>query len=616
MQTSTRKGFLVLWIFVTLLVFQKISISAAPFPLAQTVALARTNCAAIAVKPTPLRRADYLEVIHGIVHFFQHFQNSDGTIVDPFLHREVQYSTPCYAWAAAALIQGKAETNLLPSAIAALEKSWTELAEAKTADGHGDFFTFPAMLAYESLRDRMPAERRRRLEELIRAVNPERAYRDTLRPDHKQVHNWNVVALSGEFLRHQDGFAPIAFVERHLSNQLGYFTACGMYQDPNTPMAYDHFPRHFLAAILERGYDGQSRAELDDLLGRGAWASLLMQSPLGELPTGGRSAQHQWNEAEQCVTYEIWARRMQRAGNLVGAGAFKKAAHLSLQSVRRWVRPSGELWIVKNYFDPALRHGFESYSSHSQYNLLAASMLATAWQFADESIPERPAPADVGGFVFEVPEFHKIFANAGGFYLEIDAVADPHYNSTGLIRVHRAGVAGLAGPSDSTPGEKFPAAIGIAWPDKSNWKSLASLRASELKKVELTIVEQQPNRVRFTTTYELVGQSIQKIIEEYDLTPSEVKIRSRAVGPCQKIQLRWPVLTFDGRNGAQIETTQGEVRTALGSSQATLQLHSGGKDWTITARAVTCRNGFMDVFVTEISGNEASYSIRLGSAQK
>ena len=32
-----------------------------------------------------------------------------------------------------------------------------------------------------------------------------------------------------------------------------------------------------------------------------------MQSPNGELPTGGRSAQHQWNEAQQCVSYEIWA---------------------------------------------------------------------------------------------------------------------------------------------------------------------------------------------------------------------------------------------------------------------------------------------------------------------
>jgi hypothetical protein len=30
--------------------------------------------------------------------------------------------------------------------------------------------------------------------------------------------------------------------------------------------------------------------------------------------------------------------------------------------------------------------GFEAYSFHSQYNLLAASMLATAWNVADESI--------------------------------------------------------------------------------------------------------------------------------------------------------------------------------------------------------------------------------------
>ena len=67
-------------------------------------------------------------------------------------------------------------------------------------------------------------------------------------------------------------------------------------------MAYDHFPRHFLAAMLERGYKGKFQSELTELLERATWTSLLMQSPLGELPTGGRSAQHQWNEAMQCVT--------------------------------------------------------------------------------------------------------------------------------------------------------------------------------------------------------------------------------------------------------------------------------------------------------------------------
>lgn len=32
-----------------------------------------------------------------------------------------------------------------------------------------------------------------------------------------------------------------------------------------------------------------------------------MQSPKGEWPTGGRSSQHQWNDAVQCALYEMRA---------------------------------------------------------------------------------------------------------------------------------------------------------------------------------------------------------------------------------------------------------------------------------------------------------------------
>lgn len=85
--------------------------------------------------------------------------------------------------------------------------------------------------------------------------------------------------------------------------------------------------------------------------------------------------------------------------------------------MRRWQRPSGELWIVKNRADPADLLGYEAYSSHSQYNLLAMAMLSLAFQRAapTESVLERAAPADVGGFVVRLPApFNKVIANAAG----------------------------------------------------------------------------------------------------------------------------------------------------------------------------------------------------------
>lgn len=81
--------------------------------------------------------------------------------------------------------------------------------------------------------------------------------------------------------------------------------------------------------------------------------------------------------------------------------------------------------------DPTARHGYEEYSFHSQYNLLAASMLATAWSVCDESIPESQAPAEIGGFVFQLPtHHHKIFANCSGLYLEIETSGRINFCST------------------------------------------------------------------------------------------------------------------------------------------------------------------------------------------
>src|SRR5205823_596275 len=144
-------------------------------------------------------------------------------------------------------------------------------------------------------------------------------------------------------------------------------------------------------------------------------------------PVGGRSAHHQWNEAEQCATYEIYAAKSLADGDAAMAGVFKRAAHLSLASIKRWVRPSGELWIVKNHVDPAQRHGYDGYSAHSQYNLLPMAMLAMAYEYAGttEKVREQYAPAEVGGYVLDIGErFHKVFANAGGMYIELDTSAD------------------------------------------------------------------------------------------------------------------------------------------------------------------------------------------------
>ena len=581
------------------------STTADPYPLAATVSTVRGHLETATIIPTGLSRADYLTTIQGIVDYFKNHQSASGRIIDPYLKREFQYSTPCFAWAASVLVVHGGRPDLLPRASAALEAALSELAADKVADDHGDFFTFPSMLAYEQLKDRVPPDRKKKWEALIRAIDPSRVYQFTLDAGKPTLHNWNVVNLAGEFLRHRAGFVDLSFVERHIPVQLRRFTAEGLYRDPEVPMAYDHFPRQFFAVMLGRGYDGRYKSTLERLIDRGAWTSLLMQSSTGEWPTGGRSAQHTWNEAMQAVTYEIWAARKEREGDHMAAAAFKRAARLALQSVRRWIRPSGELWIVKNRFDPSDRHGFETYSSHSQYNLLTASLLAVAWQQADDTVQEGPSPADIGGFAFRLPAFHKIIANAGGLYVEIETAADPRYDSTGLVRVQRAGVDSLVGPTDGSPINGEALAVGVAWPMQSGWKSLAELSHPG---VDFTVASAAPQRVRFTVSYRTVAPRAITVVESYELTPTSVRVAVDVQGSGPSLQIRFPVLTTDGARSLRITVSGSSVRVDLGSSRETFRVESPpGVTLARSNKRVACRNGFLDAVVGTVDGRRVTY---------
>ena len=296
-------------------------------------------------------------------------------------------------------------------------------------------------------------------------------------------------------------------------------------------MPYDHFPRHYLAGVLHLGYRGAHFEAYREWLWRGAWTSLFMQSPFGELPTGHRSSHHIWNEAEQCVTFELLARAYAQAGRQAEAGAFKRAAHLSLTSIKQWIRPDGSGYIVKNRYPIEARHGYEGYSAHTCYNMLACSMLAQAWQFADESVKEMPAPADLGGFVLPVlTPFHKIFANAGGTYVEYDTSGDHIYNPTGIIRVHLKNGHPQLGPSDGCAprysGSGVNVAVGPAWQDEGGvWHSLAEMNPpSHLWR----FWRSNPRRASFRVTYMLAWTNGTpgkiKLVETIVVEPSGVTV--------------------------------------------------------------------------------------------
>jgi hypothetical protein len=551
---------------------------------------------------TGLAKQDYLKAVDGVVRFFSEHQDENGAIIDPYEKKERQYSTPAFALCAAVLyVSGhRREPELLNQAMRAMDWATETLVEGNAADGHGDFFTVKLMYAYRLLQETAPEERLENWANFFKRLEPDRSYRSTLnRYPPPKVHNWNLVGSSGEFLRYRLGFAADnSFAGRHLPLHNSRMTLHGMYVDPHNPLAYDLFGRYHLLLMLINGYDGPGREEAEEFSRRGAWTSLFIQSPCGELPCGYRSSHHQWNEALECAVFEVYAKRFGEIGRPEISGAFKRGAHLALESVRRWVRPSGEFWVVKNRHDPAERWGYEGYSFHSQYNLLAASMLAVAFLNADDEIEERPAPSDVGGFCFSLEDgkvedieaagFHKTFANCGGNYLEIERAGNHSYEPTGLVRIHRrSGQSALRGISNgsvhtahygkndwSDADMPFTHSICPGWlgPD-GKWHKLADLGEKEiLGRSSLKVLKETPELVEFTMTYDIRQQGCESISSHYRLTAEKLTVSYELSGDINQIRSYFTFLASDGQNSAEVDVDKSSLSTVINSVRQTFRI--------------------------------------------
>jgi hypothetical protein len=573
---------------------------------------------------TGLARADYLGVIDGIARVFVECQDARGAVIDPFEKTERQYSTPAFALAAGVLCASGRNRSLLAAAIRAMETAAADLAAGRAADGHADFYTVLLGHADKVLGPLAPADAARRWRDSLRAVVPSTIYR--VQPSAPAINNWNLVAAAGEWLRTRDGYgSTVEWIEASLARQAVHLTPPGMYRDPNDPMAYDHFARLWLLDLVEEGYRGAHAAPLETLLERAAWMSLFMQSPHGELPCGGRSAHHQWNEAEQAVTFETFARRCQSRGDRVSAGAFKRAARLSLRSMTRWIRPTGELWVVKNRLDPILRHGYETYSFHSQYNLLAAAMLALAWLRADDAIPERACPTDTGGHAFALqPAFHKVFLSAGGYFLQIDAGADPHYNPTGILRVHHAGIPpellsdGIAADCAYTvparPGRSI--ALGPSWMGvDGRWHSLAEHAAADLDPVKVVRLEATPTAADAELEYRgRLRGGVDVVRETIRIDGGGVEIRHEVEGRVSRVREHVPFLTDDGRSASVVRDVGSGMEISRDGGRLTLT-GPDGEPRHERVRAAG-RNGFMDEIVFETSNNHIGCRLTMAPTER
>lgn len=575
---------------------------------------------AVGFTPTGLTRTNYLTLIASEVDFWKTKQNASGAIIDPYRNVETQYATPAFANAAAALVVYAGRNDLLEPAAKAMDWASQRLGSNQGADGHDDFY--PGMLANAL----------RLLEPLVLSSRAT-TWRANLNFDPYVVYdylpgsfNWTIVSSSGEALLQVAGIRatnhPYA-MECWAAQGRHFMSPYGLYEEG--PMAYDHFPRLWMEDALARGYTGAYSAEVGQAMDRAAIASLFMQSSWGELPAGGRSAHHQWGEAEQCVTYEIYAAKAKAATNTLLASAYKRAAHLALASMNRWVRPSGEMQIIKHWVDPSARHAYETYSYHSQYNLLPMAMLSIAYEhaLASEDIAEGPAPADTGGFVFKLDNLHKVFANAGGTYVEIDTTGDHHYDATGLIRIHQKGVLPQLGPSDSlltaasynSPNPSpVNTGVGISWLDTDGvtWRTLGEMDDTKITAVTVTPISQSPAQVVFDVTYAGSLPNVTSITEHYTVSSNGVQLTTQMNGYNGRLRYVWPVLSNDGRTNSTIGVTSNSVSVSQGGLAAIFTA-TGATNVSVGSADYSNHNGWARLATAEFpAANSATLVIGKG----
>ena len=546
--------------------------------------------------PTGLNRQDYLKIVSGMVHAFRKYVDEKGELHDP-VAKPTFYSAPHYAHCVATLTAAgyEKDPDIISSGMRALDYSLQRLQlspEEKLAQGlgnqpHSDFFIYPAVQAFEQFSKVAPKEKLDQWASLLRNIKP-----TTYDLYHHYGNNWSCVHGAGEFLRATHGLNNLDYVEEVLENQKLRRTKQGLYMEWGAPLAYDGFPRYFITGMLERGYHGTHFDFMRDWMWQGAWTMLMVQSPFGEMPTEFRSAHHIWNEAETAKIFEIYASQYAKAGRHDEAAAFKRGAHLALLAVSRWIRPDGTGYIVKNRYPIEAQHAYHNYSTHTNYNMLAMSMLCAAYTYANDSVSEKPAPADVGGFVIHLNGFNVIVANCDRNYVEYLLRGNQKYNPTGLLRVHLHGSNPQIGPSDGVVehhGGKENTksfALGPAWLNaEGNEVRLAEFpeeklyMPSEHKMDEPPLPDflpltASPEEVAFQIVTDWTAKSV-KVTETIHLTSEGLRVENAVEGAGAKsLRLYFPMLVTDGAENTKIN---------INGSKLSLRLRGAGEIFSIVA---------------------------------
>lgn len=558
-------------------------------------------------------RALYLDIAERIVRQAVEWLDAEGRVIDPKKGEVWVHTSPRFAASAAPLIHAGRCLDLLEPCTRNLDTAIRDFAAGR-GTAH-DFWLRDLALAMGCIGDRVDPGTLAEWRSLLASYDPYDLYADVLtKKKPEELFNWNMYAITGEQMRQRLGIGDSRhFIEEHLDVQQARFTPYGMYRDPNCPITYDLSVRQNLVLLLGHGYIGPNRAFLEEMARRGALTQLLFQSTTGEMPFGGRSNQFHHTEGMFCCVAEFEASRYARAGDALRAGVFKRAAHRAAAAVRRWVIDADPFRHTKNLYPQESLHGCDPYGWISGYALLASNLFALAALLADDTIEERPAPCDTGGYCLPIlDDFHRVFASCGPLQVQIDTCGQSGYDATGLGRVHHRdhpselglslGIVPRPHYTVTEPAFDRAVAIGPCWDNAAGARE--SLAASQPAHATVRVEKEVSSLVAFGIEYD-IGRPV---TERYELRPGSLVITMRVEGSLARCTV--PLLLTNGAQSTSIASEDAAVCVTLGSSRFVAEaLVPGTRLSRLNVRAPN-RNGVYDIAVFECEGPEIAVRLR------
>lgn len=431
-----------------------------------------------------------------------------------------------------------------------------------------------------------------RWKELLSSIVPEKCYDKFANGVDDVIGNWALFSALSEFARMKlTGCDSEAFVELQIENQLHRLDENGMYmdnlkEDVHQPIVYDLVPRYLFTLLLHFGYRGRFYEHIDSILKKAALMTLNMQSITGEIAFGGRSNQFVHNESMLAIIYEFESNRYAQLGDLETAGRFKAAIARGLENSEYWLAKD-PIRHIKNRFSTETRYGCEKYAYFDKYMITAASHLFSAYLICNDTI--SATKFDDSDACFKTSDhFHKLFMRSCGYFLEFDTNGDPHYDASGLGRVHRHGA---------------PSPICMSLPCAGNPKykvcteeriraSLCPGKIIDSYPKFTCDIDEPIEIIEFSSNFAVMDYPLD-IHAEYRITENGVLISLKGDG---KLIHLLPAFAFDGEAETVIQHKDNELTVKYEGWKCKYTSNGEIKDLSITARN---RNGYYKLFYAQ-----------------